>query len=282
MKSDSSNKNKKYTETPHERKRMPSTKTTWGHVADWYEEHLLGKDTYHEKVIRPNLLRLVAAKKGEHILDVPCGQGYFSELFSSQGAEVTAIDIASELIEYAKQRTNTEGIRYLVAASHYMPGVKTGSIDKTTMVLGIQNIKKVSETFAECARVLKKDGELHIVMNHPAFRIPKKSSWEWDTKKQLEYRRVDEYLSESSSAIDMHPGKTMRGQTKAIETISFHRPMQFYFKLLGKNGFAVDKLEEWVSHRESTSGPRMNAENKSKKEFPLFLYLRARKILNTK
>jgi hypothetical protein len=49
MKSDSSNKNKKYTETPHERKRMPSTKTTWGHVADWYEEHLLGKDTYHKK-----------------------------------------------------------------------------------------------------------------------------------------------------------------------------------------------------------------------------------------
>lgn len=258
--------------SPRESKKV----TTWGHVADWYEEHLLTKDTYHEKLLLPNLTRLIDPQQKDHILDLPCGQGYFASAFAALGAEVTAIDISEELVSYAK-RKNDPGVRYLVAPSHKLRGVSDGSINKAAMILGIQNIEKVGETFAEVSRVLTKHGELHIVMNHPAFRIPKESSWEWDRKKQLQYRRVDRYLSESHTTIDMHPGKHHKEESERVTTVSFHRPLQYYFKFLGKNGFGVDKLEEWISHRKSDSGPRMEAENIARKEFPLFLYLRAKK-----
>ena len=41
-------------------------------------------------------------------------------------------------------------------------------------------------------------------------------------------------------------------------------------------GFYVDAMEEWVSNKKSLPGKRAKAENRSKKEIPLFLALRAR------
>ena len=64
-------------------------------------------------------------------------------------------------------------------------------------------------------------------------------------------------------------------------TVSFHRPLQYYVKALAKAGFVIEKLEEWTSLKESTSGPRAKAENDARKEFPLFLYLGVKKIGGT-
>ena len=61
-------------------------------------------------------------------------------------------------------------------------------------------------------------------------------------------------------------------------TYSFHRPLQLYFKTFAKNGFAVTRLEEWISHKESEPGPRQDAENTARKEIPLFLFLEAVKM----
>ena len=88
----------------------------------------------------------------------------------------------------------------------------------------------------------------------------------------MQYRRIDEYLTESKVAIAMHPGRDTR-----IMTITYHRPLQFYFKALRKAGFLVSRLEEWNSQKKSEPGPRADAENKARKEFPLFLMIEARK-----
>ena len=61
------------------KKRKPAPKksdTSWGHVANWYHEHVSESgDTYHEKVIKPNLLRVLGDVKDKRILDVACGTG---------------------------------------------------------------------------------------------------------------------------------------------------------------------------------------------------------------
>jgi hypothetical protein len=71
----------------------------------------------------------------------------------------------------------------------------------------------------------------------------------------------------------MQPGKK---DGKGQITLSFHRPLQFWFKLLNNSGFAVTRLEEWVSHKINQPGPKAAAENKARHEFPLFLYLEGR------
>jgi SAM-dependent methyltransferase len=249
--------------------------TSWGNVADWYDDLLKEDDTYQSKVILPNLLRLVAPKKEEKILDLACGQGFFSRAFSAGGANVIGVDISKELIEKASNghlcaKVTIATIAYHVTPSHKLNMIEENSIEKAVIVLALQNIEKIKETLEECARVLKPSGKLFIVLNHPAFRIPKRSSWGYDEGANIQYRRLDGYLSEAKIAIDMHPGKA--GQEN---TISFHRPLQVYFKHLSKAGFAVTKLEEWNSHKKSEKGKRSEAEDRARKEIPLFLCLEA-------
>ncbi len=256
--------------TGGEDSRTPGTPTSWGPVDAWYDDHLAGEDTYHQKVILPNLLRLVDPKPGMTILDVACGQGFFAKEFLKKGAHVTGIDISAELIARAKVNAPT-GTFHTSPASE-LGIVTNASIDHATITLAIQNIKDAEKVFSEVARTLRVGGSFTIVMNHPAFRIPKMSSWGWDEKAGIQYRRLDSYLSESHTDIDMHPGKKASGEDSA-QTISFHRPLQWYVKALTKNGLLIDRLEEWTSHKESV-GKRAKAENKARKEFPLFLALR--------
>ena len=77
---------------------MTGKDTSWGGVADWYQEHLEGDDTYHAQVIAPNLMRLLAPKEGMRVLDLGCGEGYFSRLIHKSGANVVGADIAKPLI----------------------------------------------------------------------------------------------------------------------------------------------------------------------------------------
>jgi hypothetical protein len=90
------------------------------------------------------------------------------------------------------------------------------------------------------------------------------------------YRRIDSYMSEKTLEIDMTPGKRNVGNKKY--TVSFHRPLQTYFKILSKSGFVVARLEEWISHKKSQMGPHAPEEDRMRKEIPMFMCLEARKM----
>jgi ubiquinone/menaquinone biosynthesis C-methylase UbiE len=250
-------------------KRLIANKTSWGPVADWYDTYLeVTPDSYQAMVIAPNLLRVLALKIGEQVIDFACGQGYFTRSFAEAGATPTGIDISKELIAAAKKRSPK--IDFKVAPAHRLEFAEDKSYDVATIVLAIQNIENIAEVFAEVKRVLKLGGRFVLVMNHPAFRIPKRTSWGWDEATKTQYRRVDGYLSAATIPIDMHPGKM-----NSATTLSYHRSLQDYFKALTKSGFAVTRLEEWISHKKSEKGPKQEAEDTARKEIPLFLMIEA-------
>lgn len=249
-----------------------NTETSWGGVADWYDAMLHDEKSFQKNVIAPNLLRLMEIKRGERLLDLACGTGYFSNIFFDAGALVSAVDIGRELIEIARSNSDKH-IEYTVASADKIPHVKSESMDKVAIVLALQNIENVSGVLAECKRVLKKNGSLYLVLNHPTFRIPGTSEWGYDEAKNIEYRRIDAYLSEKKVSIDMHPG-----EKKKDKTISFHRSLQYYFKQFAKQGFCVARLEEWISHRHGPKGKRYAATENSRKEIPLFLFLEIKKL----
>lgn len=248
-------------------------RTSWSKVADWYDEMLEGsEETYQSNLILPNTLRLLEIKKGETLLDLGCGQGFFSREFFKAGAAVSGIDLSPKLISLAKEKSSRE-IKFGVSPADRLPFFPDGSFDIAVCVLAIQNMKNVTGVFEESFRVLKKGGRMLVVMNHPVFRIPKASSWGFDETKKIQYRRVDSYISESKMEIVMNPGFNPK-----VSTVSFHHPLQFYFKSLRKAGFLISRLEEWNSQKKSQPGPRADAENRARKEFPLFLALEAMKI----
>jgi ubiquinone/menaquinone biosynthesis C-methylase UbiE len=196
-----------------------------------------------------------------------CGQGFTGDF--KAGAKVIG-DLSKELIELAQKQSPKE-IKYVVAPADKLGFLPAGSIDAILCVLAIQNMKNVPGVFQECARVLGAGGRMVFVLNHPAFRIPKRSSWGMDSEKKIQYRRIDEYISESESEIAMHPGALPELPSRS--TI-----LQFYFKAMHKAGLVVSRLEEWTSNKQSQPGPNAGAENKARKEFPLFLALEVIKL----
>jgi ubiquinone/menaquinone biosynthesis C-methylase UbiE len=248
---------------------MRKKDTSWNEVAGWYDSLLNGEGTYQKEVILPNLLRLLDIKKGEWIFDIACGQGFFSRAFEKSGANVVGLDISPELIALAKKSAPNDAY-FHVGSSDNISFEKDGSFDKAVCILALQNIENLSGTLQEVSRILKTGGKLFLVLNHPAFRNPKHTAWAWDEKEKIQYRRVDEYLSESKTEIDMSPGQAGKNLT-----VSFHRSLQAYFKALNKAGFLVGRLEEWNSNKKSEVGPRQKAEDKARREIPLFLLIEA-------
>ena len=74
----------------------------------------------------------------------------------------------------------------------------------------------------------------------------------------------------------MNPGEKMI--KKKTYTVSFHRPLQDYFKSLVDTGFFVSGFEEWISHKKSQIGPRQKAEDIARKEIPMFACIVASKL----
>lgn len=257
-------------ENPMSKRRQES----WGRVAEVYDASFVhAPDSYHVKVLLPNVLRVLAPTSDMRVLEVGCGNGFFAQAIAESGAQVCGVDIAPEMIEQANTQDGNE-VEFQVASADALP-YEEKSFDAVVCVLALQNIARVAEAIGEAARVLVPGGRFLIVLNHPVLRIPKRSSWGWDDEGKVQYRRLDGYMSESSADIEMNPGARAGAHT----TTSFHRPLQVYCKALAKAGFAVTALEEWISHKKSEKGPRAHAEDEARKEFPLFLMLMARKMV---
>ena len=251
---------------------MKDNNTSWGESAKWYSNYMEEtENSYQKQVILPGLLKQLALKGGERVLDIACGQGFFARELAKVGAKVEGADISPELIAEAKSFGND--IAYHVAPAHELKFAESGAYDVATIILATQNIEDMKATFAEVSRVLRVGGRLILVLMHPAFRIPKFASWGWDEVARVQYRRVDRYLSEDRSELLVHPG-----QKESPVTISFHRPVRGFAQALFANHFAVTGLDEWISHKKSQSGPRRVAEDRSRVEIPLFMMIEATKL----
>ena len=274
------NKNKKIIEPKKSfekvvRREYNEKETSWGGVANWYQKMVEDKDSYQNQVILPKLMNLLDLKKDEVVLDLGCGVGYFCQKYSESGGKAIGVDIGEELIEVAKKNTNSE-IVYHVNTAEKLPFVQNSSVDKITIVLALQNIKFADKVIAEAGRVLKKNGKLIVVLNHPYYRIPKHSSWEWSPKDWVQFRKVEKYLTPFESEIDMKPGE--KDKSKKQITMSFHRPLEYYIQQGLKNGFMLENMEEWISHRGADQGNKTKALEISRKEIPLFMCLVWKKI----
>ncbi len=214
------------------------TNTSWGGVANWYDEYLQSPDSYQKAVILPNLMRILDPRRGEKILDLACGQGFFSEEIAKRHAEVIGVDISHELIEKADQRLHAmhlKNAKFFVSPANELKMIQNCTIDNIVCVLAAQNIKELDETFAECARVLRrskpqdkvsfaikhggdvkdspsyKSSRLLLVINHPSFRVPQHSDWHYEDNPRVTHagkqgRVVYRYMSEAMIEIDMNPG----------------------------------------------------------------------------
>jgi len=259
------------------RRKPDDRRTDWGGVAKWYDQ-LVGAEgsEYHREVVLPGVMRLLAPKSGEAMLDIACGQGVLCRMLHERGVQVTGVDAARELIVVARERSDP-AIRYHVGDARTLDFLSACQFDAAACVLAIQNIHPIAGVFEGVSRSLKPGGRFIVAMMHPHFRGPRETSWGWDQAKMTQYRRVDRYLIPRKVPITAHPGQKT-GPRAGEYTWSFHKPLEAYVKVARQAGLLIDAIEEWPSHKTSTSGPRAAAENRAREEIPMFLALRALRV----
>jgi ubiquinone/menaquinone biosynthesis C-methylase UbiE len=246
--------------------------TSWEKSADWYDRIIgeRGSELYREVVI-PRALDLLRPARGEQMLDIGCGQGVFSRAMAESGARVTGIDASRTLIQKARTYQGRTAIRYVDRDAASLEGL--GEFDGISAILCLQNLEHLDKVCSAALSVLKPGGRMLWVLNHPAFRIPRQSSWGFEEDRKIQYRRIDAYSSTLSIPIVMHPGRA-----DSESTVSIHRSLEDLTRPAFASGLLLGGIEEWHSHKESQPGPRARAENRARKEFPLFMGLLWRKV----
>ncbi|MCC6284298.1 MAG: methyltransferase domain-containing protein [Phycisphaerales bacterium] len=257
----------------------PGAPKSWDHVAEWYGRHLRsGAGDHHDDLIVPGVIRLLGPAPGQQILDIACGEGLLCRELSARGVDTVGVDLSPALVDAAREAHRAA--RYEVGDARSLDAGALGTFDAAACVMAIMNIDPASEVLKSAASVLKPGGTLVLVLLHPAFRTPGRTSWGWDSGQPArQYRRVDAYLSESRKEIVMNPGAASSG-AEPVTTVTYHRPIGAYVNMLGEAGFVVDAMEEWASRRVSEPGPRAKEENRARLEFPLLLAIRARLAAN--
>lgn len=244
--------------------------TSWQKVSKWYGGITKGSGHYfHEHVVNPKVLKLLGLNEKSSLLDLGCGTGALARALP-KGVPYTGVDIAKGMIDEAKKYDKDPKHTYVIAdVTRSIGAPKT--FTHATFILSLQNIKEQKEAIRVASEHLSPNGILVIVLNHPAFRIPRQSSWEIDPQKKLEYRRINRYLTPLEVPVNMHPSE----KDSAI-TWSYHVPISAYSEYLKDNGFVIESLEEWASDKQS-AGKHAKMENRARSEFPLFLAIKAQK-----
>ena len=246
--------------------------TSWSAVAPWYHD-LVGErgHYYHQHVIWPALARRLQVKPGDHVLELGCGQGVYARTLPS-GVHYLGIDLSRALVQAAARQDRDQAHSYQVGDATHDLALAPQTYDHALSILALQNMVAADQAIAQMARAVKRGGDLSLVLNHPAFRIPRQSSWGEDVATKVTYRRVDRYLSPLEIPVNAHPGD----KTSPV-TWSYHQPLSYYIDALAAHGCYLVHLDELVSDRES-QGKKRRTENRARAEFPLFAYLYAVKI----
>ena len=275
-----------------EAKAMPD-KTDWQDVAHWYNTLVgVGGSEYHQKVLLPGVERMLKEKNRNFsdmkILDLACGQGVLCRRLAMAGASVTGVDLAEDLLAAAKTYTKEgqkrpiymkgDATNLVDEMGNLRHGLQAETYDAVTLVLSVQNMNPITGVWQGVQKLLKPDGVLILVMMHPCFRIPQRSDWLWQQRDFRQNRILWRYLSSEDIRIAAHPGKEAIGE-ESPATIHFHRPLQAYMNTLGNAGLLVEHCEEWVSHKKEQQGPKKEAMDLARQEFPMFLALRCRKVV---
>ncbi len=105
-----------------------------------------------------------AALSGVAALDVGCGGGLLSEAMAREGAAVTAIDLAPELVKVARLHGLESGVRvdYRLQSVESLAAERPGSFNVVTCMEMLEHVPDPSAIVAACATLLKPGGRLFL------------------------------------------------------------------------------------------------------------------------
>jgi len=126
--------------------------------ATW-EDGDYGQLSLYKKNWDEDFISRLSIKPGMKLLDVACGTGHFCILAAEQGAEVTGVDIASNLIAQARTNAKESGVtvKFDEGDAEALP-YPDNSFDIVTSMIGAMFAPQPEKVAKELVRVCKPGG----------------------------------------------------------------------------------------------------------------------------
>ena len=117
--------------------------------------------------LNPPRLEYVAERvplAGATVLDVGCGGGLLSEALARRGAQVTAIDLAPELVKVARLHGLESGtqVDYRLQSVEALAAERPGTFDAITCMEMLEHVPDPAAIVSACATLLKPGGRLFL------------------------------------------------------------------------------------------------------------------------
>jgi len=118
----------------------------------WYQTP---KGSYVGSLERELLANLIKPEKGESLLDVGCGTGYFSFYFHRLELKVTGLDTSDEMLDVARSKIKEKrNIEFISGEATKIP-FPDNSFDIVTLITSLGFIKEPHKAISEAFRIAR-------------------------------------------------------------------------------------------------------------------------------
>jgi ubiquinone/menaquinone biosynthesis C-methylase UbiE len=127
------------------------------------------------------LLELIGDPKGMSVLDVACGEGFYTRMIRERGAaQVTGVDLSQGMIELARSQEDRQklGIDYVVGDARQLPDSVTCDLAVAAYLLNYAQTRDELQAMCDgIARALKPGGRFVTVNSSPSLAFPTAPSY---------------------------------------------------------------------------------------------------------
>lgn len=227
---------------------VAETRVIWGANADAWDKRIGGGGGWQTRLIAPVAEAMLAIQPGERVLDIACGNGFFSRRLAALGAAVVAADFSPRLIELARQRTTEmpERIAYHVAdATDYdqllaLAGPEQPPFDAAVCLNALMDMPAIAPLYRALATLLRPGGRFVFSVMHPCF-----NGLAMSMQAELpDYATEPTYAIKVARYLSWDVSKGLAIAEQPLEQYYWHRPLHVLLNSAFANGLVLDRLEE--------------------------------------